>query len=135
MSVEPGNQDSSQTKKDYLNCPHCGCPNKPNDTICSFCDAALNEKPPLPVLLREYVESLKWRYKLKSPGSSPSQVVKEKAGSVLTVLLGLVMGVIGGWFFLRAMATGGFADFIIGAVFALYGAFAIINTLKPNRGA
>ena len=133
MSVDPGQPESPQITKDYRSCPHCGCPNKPMDNICSFCDAPLNQKPTLSMRVREYIESLKWRYKVKSPASSPGAVVKKKAGSLLTVLLGASLAALGAWFFLRAMEGGGFSDFIIGALFALYGAYAIINTLKQRR--
>lgn len=134
MPVDPGHRDFPKTTSDYLNCPHCGCPNKVSDTICSYCDAPLASKAGMSVRFRRAFESLKWRYKLKSPRSSASAAVKKYSGNMFTLILGAALALLGGWFFLTAVSSSSFSEFIIGALFMLYGVYTIIHVLKPNIG-
>ncbi len=133
MPVDPGHKEFPKTSSDFINCPQCGCPNRVADIACSYCDAPLSQKAGVSVRFKKAYESLKWRYKLKSPRSNPGAVVKRRAGALFTLILGVALAVIGGWFFVMAISSTSFSEFIIGALFLLYGAYTIIHILKPNR--
>ena len=134
MPVDPGHKEFPKTSSDFINCPQCGCPNRVADTVCSYCDEALSQKAGMSIRFKRAYESLKWRYKLKSPRSNPAAAVKKQAGAMLTLFLGVALAAIGGWFFITATASSSFSEFIIGALFLLYGVYTIIHVLKPNRG-
>jgi len=87
MPVDPGHKEFKETSSDFVNCPKCGCPNRVADTACSYCDAPLSQKAGMSDRFRQAYESLKWRYKLKSPRSNPGAAVKRQAGAFLSWLL------------------------------------------------
>ncbi len=132
MPVDPGHQDSFETSTDYLECPQCGCPNRQSDTVCSYCDAPLSLKPGMSIRFRNAVESLKWRYKLKSPKADAGKAARKYAGNLFTLLLGVALAALGAWFFLGAVSSSSFSEFIIGAVFMLYGVYTVIHVLKSD---
>lgn len=134
MPVDPGHKKFPKTSSDFINCPQCGCPNRVADTICSYCDKPLSQQTGMSVRFKRAYESLKWRYKLKSPRSNPGAFAKEQASRLLTLLLGVALAVIGGWFFVAAAGSSSFSEFIIGALFLLYGVYTIIHILKPKIG-
>lgn len=130
MPNEPGGRDLSRKTGSYVNCPQCGCPNKDSDRFCSYCEAPIDGKPAMSARFRRAVETLRWRYKLKSRKTGYKTAARKRLGALFTIFLGLALTALGGWFLVSALATSAFSEFAIGAMFALYGVYSIIHVVK-----
>lgn len=129
MPREHGKPDSARITGGFVNCPTCGCPNRASDHVCSFCGELLGKGESMGGRIREAVETLKWRYKLKSPQAARG-VARRYAGGLATALLALALLGLGGWFLATAVAASAFSEFLIGALFALYGGYALVQVLR-----
>ncbi len=132
MQGNPGSSDFPKATKDYVNCPQCGCPNRQSDTACSFCGASLSGRMGISARLRRAVETIKWRYRIKSPRSGHKHIAKKFASNTITLLLGAALTSIGAWFIIKAVNSSSFSDFLVGTLFALYGVYSIYYILGPG---
>ncbi|VAX26006.1 hypothetical protein MNBD_NITROSPINAE04-1557 [hydrothermal vent metagenome] len=123
----------SNVTNGYQTCQKCGCPHKMEDAICSFCGAKLLRKISFSDRFKRAVERAKWRYKLKAPRRSPKSVAKNAASKLVTLILGVALTVVGGWFLLKASQGSGLTDFLVGAIFSIYGVYAVINVVRKKE--
>ncbi|MGK7345930.1 MAG: hypothetical protein ACNS63_09000 [Candidatus Nitrospinota bacterium M3_3B_026] len=99
-------------------------------SVCSFCGVPLSSKPPVAERLRRAMETVKWRYKIK--GRKASYSAGRLASRLFTLSLGAALVVLGGWFIVRAVGSASFSEFLIGALFSIYGVYSSAAVLK-NR--
>jgi hypothetical protein len=74
------------------------------------------------------VEQIKWRYRLKSRRQAPT--LKGAAGSILTVIVGVSLAGLGGYLVYRGYAGASFTSLLLGAIFAVYGCYAVAHVLR-----
>ncbi|MDH4183097.1 MAG: hypothetical protein OEV92_02660 [Nitrospinota bacterium] len=127
MAADKSPRDFLKVRGDFIDCPHCGCPNRPTDHTCSYCSKQLFEKPGVSSKIRKAVETMKWRYKLQ-PGVRSS--ARGVAAPIFTILLGLSLMGVGGYFLLQGYLAASVSRFLIGAIFAGYGGYAVAFVLK-----
>ena len=128
MPSEPERRGSQNLTDEYQTCPKCGCPHKMASSICSYCGSPLSRKAPISERLRRAVETVKWRYKLKGPRSVwAAGGVFSKA---VTFSLGVALVLLGGWFFVRAVGSSSFSEFLIGSLFLVYGVYSSAVVLR-----
>lgn len=131
MPADPWRRGSPDTTDEYRTCPKCGCPHKTVDTVCSYCGSPLTRKTPLSERLRRAVETVKWRRRLKS--HKRAKVSSGKLTSKLvTLALGVILTLLGGWFFIQAVSSSSFSEFLIGSLFLIYGIYSSAYTLRDK---
>lgn len=98
--------------------------------VCSFCGTSLSQKPPVAERLRRAMETVKWRYKIKGRGAR--QEASRLASRLFTLSLGAALTALGGWFIVHAAGSASFSEFLIGALFAIYGVYSVAAVLKDS---
>lgn len=114
--------------EEYQNCPKCGLPHKMKDMVCSYCGAELSGRVAPREKFNRFVETMKWRYKVK--GVRGTATAKSYMGKIVTLIIGAVLLTVGGWLIYRAVEASSFTEFLVGAMFALYGGYAVVNSVK-----
>jgi len=130
--ADPGGNWKHNATDEYQTCPNCALPHKMDDTVCSFCGSKLLRRVTLAEKIRRAAERLKWRYKLKTRRKNPTKLAKEVSSKFMMVALGVLLSSVGAWFVLRAGDTGAMSDYLLGALFLIYGVYAVYNPVKPS---
>jgi len=127
MAGDQSPKDFPRVMGDFIDCPHCGCPNRPTDNLCSFCAKNLSSSPGVSSRIRKAVERMKWRYKMRR-GHAPTG--RSVAASVMTLVLGLSLAALGGYFTLQGITGGSVSWTLIGGIFVAYGLYSVAFILK-----
>jgi len=106
----------------------CGCPHKVTDNVCSYCGSSLSRRISVSERLRQAVETVKWRYRMK--GRRHSTSLKLATSKLVTLLLGVALALLGGAFFVSAVGSSSFSEFLVGSLFLVYGVYSCYTVLK-----
>lgn len=123
-------------RQDYKVCLNCGFPNRNDDPQCMYCNASLIDDNGLISWLRQTYYILKWRRQLKQ---KKEKVVRPRPSSVSHLkktgflVLGLLLTVIGAYFFTVAVAKSSFSKAIIAILFLFYGFFTFRSLYTKRR--
>ena len=119
-------RDFLKVRGEFVDCPHCGCPNRITDRACSYCERDLSSSPGVATRIKKAVDTIKWRYRLKSRRPATGKGV---AWTILTVAVGLTLALLGGYLIYSAVATASAGKLLMGVIFALYGGYAVAHVL------
>ncbi len=128
--ADPGGDRKHNATDEYQTCPACRLPHKMDDTVCAFCGSKLLGRVTLAEKIRRAAERLKWRYKLKTRRKNPTKLAKEVSSKFMMVALGVLLSAVGTWFLLKAADTSSLSDILLGALFLIYGVYAVYNAVK-----
>jgi len=112
-----------------VDCPSCGCPNKPTDTVCMYCRGELSAGA---VSLTRYVKAYaNWfsRYLAYWMAGYVGNSIRLFASA----LMGIILSLAGFATAVKGLDSGSFLWFAVGALMALYGAAMLFNLAK-RRG-
>jgi hypothetical protein len=115
-------KDSGMLKNAVLEveCPECGCPNKPGSLRCMYCSS------PLPSAVKPASTSFfaKFRGLFASPGrkSKPRSTLFKAVYPAIIALLFLPISIV---FLANALKHGGILNWTVASVLALYGGTAL----------
>jgi hypothetical protein len=111
-------------KQEQKLCLNCGFPNRPSDMRCMYCSASVAEDKGLIAWLRHTYYVLRWRWQLKNKRENLDIQPRRKVFSFIGYfLIGLVLTLVGAYFFITSLAESSFSSGIIAALLLLYGFF------------
>ncbi|MEE8482977.1 MAG: hypothetical protein V3S46_00130 [Nitrospinota bacterium] len=122
-----GHRDGTDSRTIDVECPKCGCPNRPEDTHCMYCRKPL-VYPENSVrgfvaayanYFRRVILTLKWRI--------TSGRMKILGGRLTAFAVSTLLIAAGAAFLFAGIKTGGTLNWVLGALLLIYGISAIIN--------
>lgn len=132
MPTDHGHGGSHGISGGFVNCPHCGCPNREDDILCSFCKTSLRGKPGIIRKARLAIEQMKWRR--KSAHLRKRKVVsKANAHPAVAFIVGIALLGLGWLFFVKAVGSAGYSDFLTGALSLMYGGRLVWSLFRKQR--
>lgn len=130
--------ESSQDRKNGLiiECPMCGCPNRPSDRLCTYCRAELSAAPAQPGFIKSVADYLEYymnylKFRLKTPRRASN--AKHMSKTVLVTLFALSLVGVGLYLLFAAIKGAGFLYLCIGLLLVLYGG-GVLNNLYRRGG-
>lgn len=121
-----GKRGSAGRKIMVLECPQCGCPNRPKDRLCMYCNAELKSTGVTVKMAVEYYANY-LRDFLASGNAVPYLYL------LLTVAIAVLMTSFGVWFIVSGVKEGGMINWALGTLLLLYGVAALGNAYNTIR--
>lgn len=117
-----GGHGGGTDKLHILECPDCGCPNRPGDLKCMYCRADLTgPRAAIKVRLYPYISNIReFFHSHRQEASRPGA-----AKSAWAAVIALLLTVAGTAFLARGYQQGGYANWTLGILLFLYGGAAL----------
>jgi len=119
--------------QDQKLCLNCGFPNRPSDNHCMYCKTSLTEEKSFASWFRHTYYVMRWRLQLRQRRENLENKPKKKIFRFFGYfLVGVMLSLIGGYFFYSSLADSSFSKGLIAALFLLYGVFTL-KSIFSNR--
>ncbi len=129
---EGGRTGQSGRRIESVECPKCGCPNKPGASCCMFCEMELEYKNAgfsyAVLYYGNYLKSRLGGARLRFP-VKPGLVGRV----IFTALLACILGVIGAGLVIRGIEGGGFFNWAVGGLCLAYAASLMVDAYGVIR--
>lgn len=125
MTYRRGGKPGGGTDKlHFIECPGCGCPNRPSEQKCMYCQSEL-QGPAAAIKghIYPYLHDIRAFFSFQQPAHE----VKGLLRSGLALLLAAVFIGLGVSFAIRATGHGGYFNWTIAALLLFYGGAALRN--------
>ncbi len=107
-----------------IDCPSCGCPNRPRDRRCMYCREELHAgSASFRIALSPYITNLRKFFNPVPDSKSGSPIWK----IALSVLLSSALLAIGVTFIMKGMHQPGYFNWMVAALLVIYGVAALRN--------
>lgn len=125
MTYRRGGKPGGGTDKlHFIECPGCGCPNRPSEQKCMYCQAEL-QGPAAAIKghLYPYLNNIRAFFSFQQPPDEVNGWLR----SGLALLLAAVFIGLGVTFAIRGVRHGGYFNWTVGALLLIYGGAALRN--------
>jgi len=127
MASDQSPKKFPKVRGDFIDCPHCGCPNRPTDHTCSFCDKVLSNSPGVSSRIKKAVDRVKWRYNMRRGHPISARGMMATA---MIMVLSVSLASLGGYFTYQGIIGGTVSWTLIGVIFVVYGLYSAAFVLK-----